>query len=209
MLFTLDSLSASLSPCGMLLKIITSFMVYLTLFASAINSWQFTLEIHPYKASCIVTKKYLFYRIKYRTPPRYILTQWYHRYVEYNTYRIQSTGYLKKGQLFKIYFEMFSLSSTWWEIIYNSKNGIIYEARIVLITENNNTAFYFDFVPYCTSKCTSKLCRCFTTFHQYTWSTKSYNIRWWFVLYKKGSTDVCSFKQYFVEILYCWSSVVS
>ena len=104
MLFTLDSLSASLSPCGMLLKIITSFMVYLTLFASAINSWQFTLEIHPYKASCIVTKKYLFYRIKYRTPPRYILTQWYHRYVEYNTYRIQSTGYLKKGQLFKILF---------------------------------------------------------------------------------------------------------
>lgn len=85
---------------------------------------------------------------------------------------------------------------------------VLYEARIVLVTENNNTAFYFDFVPYCTSKCTSKLRRCFTTFHQYTWSTKSYNIRWWFVLYKNGNTDVCSFKQYFVEILYCWSSVV-
>ena len=57
MLFTLDSLSASLSPHGMMLEIIASFVVDLTVFASAINSWQLTLEIHPYKASCIVTKK--------------------------------------------------------------------------------------------------------------------------------------------------------
>ena len=114
MLFTLDSLSASLSPHGMMLEIITSFVVDLTVFASAINSWQLTLEIHPYKASCIVTKKELFYRTKYQIPPRYIL---HNGTIDtWNTirteHRILDTE--KKVSYSKFYSEIFSLLLTWW-----------------------------------------------------------------------------------------------